>query len=130
MFASISKRRLVVWVGAAGLAVAGGAVTTTPAWSSSVEQCYVSGNAPYQSGSFIYGQANRNGCGDLVELQAWIMADLTLWPDPNVGIGTRRLVNGSVTGSGPCDREGREEYYTSARTDTGQKSDSQRRWLC
>lgn len=129
MFGSNSRRRLAVWVVAVGLAAAGAVVTTTPAWSSDVQQCFVAGHRPYQSGSLVYGQADRNGCGDLVELQAWIMQDRMWWPDRNIGYGARWLVNGSVTGAGPCPERG--EFYTSARTDTGQqKSDSQRASLC
>lgn len=91
----------------------------------------MSANAPYQSSGFVYGVANRNGCSDSVDLQAWLFADLTLLPDPNIGYGSGRRVNGSVTGAGPCDRQGRAEYYNQARTDTGQRSaESQRRQLC
>ena len=124
------RRRVYGWAAVVGLAVGGVGVTALPAWSQSAQACYVSGNAPYTDYGFVHGVANRAGCGDNVELQSWIMADFAFWPDPQVGYGARRLVNGSVTGSGPCDREGRENYYTWARTDTGQGSESKRRALC
>ncbi|MBP2328111.1 hypothetical protein JOF56_008496 [Kibdelosporangium banguiense] len=119
------------WAAVLGLTVGGIALTATPAWTTEVQACDRWANAPYQSGSFVEGVVGRGGCGNLVNLQSWLFADLTLWPDPNIGYGSANLVNGSVTGAGPCSREGRDAYYNQARTDTGERSgESQRRVLC
>lgn len=115
-----------------GLTVGGVALTVTPAWSAAEPlACEVSANAPYEDFSFVHGVVNRSGCGDNVDLQSWLFADISFWPDPQIGYGSARLVNGSVNGAGPCDREGHANYYNQARTDTGQTSpESQRRLLC
>jgi len=111
-----------------GLIAGALAITAAPALAAS---CYVSANSPSAISGQVYGVANRSGCGDYVELQAWLMYQKSLWPDPNMGYGERKLTNGSVKGSGPCSRYGRGYYYTSARTDTGQKSpNSQTTYLC
>lgn len=115
-------------VGPSGLGVSH--VTPGPV-AVSVASCYVSGNAPYTSGTQLYGRANRAGCGDQVTLKAYIMQDVPYWPDAAAGYGEKLLVNGSVTGSGPCSRRGPGKYYVSARTDTGQRNDNgQRVALC
>lgn len=125
------SRKVLSWITVAGFTAGGVALTATPAWSAEPQACTLSANAPYQSSSFVYGVANRSGCTGTVQLQAWLFADLPLWPDPQIGYGSGSRVNGSVTGSGPCSRENRAEYYNQARTDTGQSSpESQRRLLC
>lgn len=85
------------WIAVVGLMASTLAVMATPAWSATAAACYVSANSPYQSGSQLYGRANRSGCGDYVQLAAWIMKDRPFSPDQNVGIGRRNLTNGSVT---------------------------------
>lgn len=92
--------------------------------------CYVSGNAPYTSYGQVKGKANRYGCGDTVELTSKIMKSISFLPDHQVGIGRTTLINGSVTGEGPCSRGGHGSYYTKAVTDTGQSSSGSSRTLC
>jgi hypothetical protein len=125
------SRMAMGWLAVLGLTVGGVAITATPAWTSEADACELWANAPYQEASFIYGVANRGGCGNQVELQSWLFADLQFWPDPQVGFGSGIRVNGSVTGGGRCDVEGLDLYYNQARTDTGDRSqESQRRQLC
>lgn len=124
---SMSRRSLSLALAPALMA---GAIVLTTASSTSavtVSSCYLSGNTPFESGTPIKGRANRAGCGDLVLLKSYIKKDLSFQPDPAVGYGEKRVVNGYVYGEGPCSRGGHGTYYVAARTDTGQAKDGPHR---
>jgi hypothetical protein len=99
--------------------------------SVSVAACYVSANSPYTAYTGqLKGRANRAGCGDSVRLTARLFKDIAFQPDPTIGSVSATLVNGSVTGTGPCRYYGQGNYYTAAQTDTRQYAESARAGLC